>query len=210
MKLLLTILLAFSIFTIQGQDVMYDICPIKNSESVPNALVFDRDGKEVDLKSYIGKRPVVVVFYRGGWCPYCMRHLSALQEIKPQMDSLGFELIGITPDTYTKLDTSIKKGGDIDFQLFSDKNINAINAFGIGWKINDELYAKYKDSYGMDTEWWTGATHHVLPVPAVFIISNGEIQYQHVDPDYSKRLSPEILLSYIASINAAILEKGSN
>jgi peroxiredoxin len=198
-----TLLLALSILTfgqLYAQDEMYDICPLKNSEEIPSALVYTTSGEETDLKTYIGERPVVVVFYRGGWCPYCIRHLSALKEIKPQIDSLGFELIAITPDDFTHLDSSVTRTGGLDYQLFSDKNCAAINAFGIGWKITDELYTKYKEKYNMDIEWWTGRTDHILPVPSVFIIHEGEIRYQHVDPEYKKRLSPKILLSMIESI----------
>ena len=196
--LLLLSLLILSLSTF-GQDEMYDICPIKNSQNIPDAIVYDGKGSEVNLKKYIGERPVIVVFYRGGWCPYCTRHLSALNELKPQIDSLGYELIAITPDGFSKLDSSVVRSKGVGYQLFSDRDINAINSFGIGWKINDQLYKKYRDDYGMDIEWWTGTKNHVLPVPSVFIIKNGKIQFQHVDPDYSKRLSPEILLSLIKS-----------
>jgi len=194
--LLSLLILSHSTF---GQNEMYDICPIKNSQNIPDAIVYDGKGSEVNLKKYIGERPVILVFYRGGWCPYCTRHLSALNELKPQIDSLGYELIAITPDDFSKLDSSIVRSKGVGYQLFSDRDINAINSFGIGWKINDQLYKKYRDDYGMDIEWWTGTKNHVLPVPSVFIIKNGKIQFQHVDPDYSKRLSPEILLSLIKS-----------
>ena len=183
-----------------GQDVMYDICPIKNSEEIPKSIVFDTVGNKVELKEYIGRRPAVVVFYRGGWCPYCTRHLSALHEIKNEIKDLGFELIAITPDSFNRLDSSIVRGS-VDYTLFSDKDINAITNFGIGWNVSEKLYEKYKNQYGMDVEWWSGEKHHVLPVPAVFIIKDGEIQYQYVNPDYSKRLSPDVLLTLIKSIN---------
>ena len=195
--------LLFLLFiTVNGfsQEAMYNICPIKNSADIPNSEVFKSSGEKVDLKSYIGNRKVVLVFYRGGWCPYCMRHLSALQEVKEEIDQLGFELIAITPDDFSQLDTSLKRSNGIEYRLFSDKNIEAINAFGIGWKVNDELYAKYKNEYRMDLEWWSGTKHHVLPVPSVFIINEGKIQYQHVDPKYSQRLSSDVLLSFIKSI----------
>ena len=199
MKLpLILIALFVSIFSF-SQEEMYDICPIKNSEEVPSSAIYDVKGGKVDLKDYIGDRPAVVVFYRGGWCPYCTRHLSALQESKSEINELGFELIAITPDNFNKLDSSIVRG-DVDFTLFSDKDADAINKFGIGWEINDELYAKYKNDYKMDVEWWSGESHHILPVPAVFIIKNGKIQFQHVDPNYSKRLSASILLAYLNSI----------
>jgi peroxiredoxin len=200
MKTLLIVLSLFSADQLFGQEEMYDICPLKNSESIPSALVYSTTGEEIDLKTSIGEKPVVLVFYRGGWCPYCMRHLSALKEIKPQIDSLGFELIAITPDEFTHLDSSVTQVGGLDYQLFSDKNCNAIDAYGIGWKITDKLYTKYKEKYDMDIEWWTGTTDHILPVPSVFIIKDGIIRYQHVDPQYKKRLSPEVLLSMLESI----------
>ena len=196
MKLLLIIIALFvSIFSF-SQEEMYDICPIKTSEEIPSALVYDTAGGEIDLKNYIQDRPAVVVFYRGGWCPYCTRHLSALQEVKNDIFELGFELIAITPDNFNRLDSTIVRG-NVDYTLFSDKDINAIDGFGIGWKINDDLYSKYKNDYGMDVEWWTGEKHHVLPVPAVFIVKEGVVENQYVNPDYSKRLKPEVLLTMI-------------
>lgn len=213
MKSILVMLLIFTSLTVSfAQQEMYDICPVKNSEKIPSAIVYDSDGKEINIKDYISNKPAVVVFYRGGWCPYCIRHLSALGEAKEAIDKLGFELIAITPDDFTNLDISKEKSGGIDYKLFSDKDINAINAFGIGWKINEELYLKYKNSYNIDIEWWTGSKHHILPVPSIFVVKDGIIEYQHVNPKYSERLSPEILLSYLKSlkpIEKPVLETSS-
>ncbi|MDG1477829.1 MAG: peroxiredoxin-like family protein [Vicingaceae bacterium] len=200
MKFLTTLLSILLSLTLFSQKEMYEICPIKNSEEVPNVNLKNTKGETINLKKYIGKAPVVVIFYRGAWCPYCTRHLSALQEVKPQVDSLGFKLIAITPDNFTKLDSTKSRTKGLEYQLLSDQNLEAINAFGIGWKINDELYKKYKDSYGMDSEWWSGSKHHVLPVPAVFIIKDGKIQYQHVDPNYSNRLEPKLLLNLLKTV----------
>jgi len=194
-----TLVLFLIAFAVNGQEAMFDICPLKNSQAVPSATIYQRSGASLDLKEYIGERPVILVFYRGGWCPYCMRHLSALHEVKLQIDNLGYELIAITPDDFTRLDSSLVRSGNSDYTLFSDKEVNAINAFGIGWKVNDELYQKYKDKYNMDVEWWSGSKHHVLPVPAVFVVKEGKVIYQHVDPKYSQRLSPEILLSFLTA-----------
>ena len=183
-----------------AQQGMYDICPIKNSDSIPESLVYSQKGDTISLKNHIGNKPTIIVFYRGGWCPYCMKHLSALNEIKSKIDSLGFELVAITPDDFTKLDSSVVRSDNSDYTLFSDKDINAISDFGIGWQVTDELYLKYKNVYGMDLEWWSNSQQHILPVPAVFIVKDGIIQFQHVDPNYSKRLSPELLLALIKSL----------
>lgn len=177
---------------------MYDICPIKTGQEIPEAQIFDKDGEKVDLKNYIENKTVVIVFYRGAWCPYCIRQLSALSEIKPTLDSLGVELIAISADDYTKIDSSYTRSDADDYTLFSDKNVSAINAFGIGWKVDDDLYQKYKNQYGMDAEWWSGSKHHILPVPAIFVIVKGIIKHQYVNPNYSKRLSPKVLLSFVS------------
>ena len=200
MKLFFIPLFAILSSTAFGQDAMYDICPIKNAQRVPTATIYALSGEKTELQSYIGDKPAIVVFYRGGWCPYCMRHLSALGEIKDSIDKMGFELVGITPDDYSKLDTSITRSGVMDYTLFSDKDANAMQAFGIGWEVTEELYKKYKKDYNMDLEWWSGNTSHMLPVPAVFIIKDDIIQYQHVHPNYRKRLSPEILMVFLKAL----------
>ena len=201
MKSIITIALIFSQIILFGQDQMYDICPIKNSQEIPSAQIWNTDGEEIDLKEYVGDQASILVFYRGGWCPYCTRHLSALGQIKEQIDSLGFNLIGITPDDYTNLDSSIVRSENFDYALFSDKEANAMKAFGINWKIDDKLFAKYKEKYKLDVEWWSKSTHHMLPVPSIFIVKGGKIKLQHVDPKYSQRLSPELLLAMLKSID---------
>jgi len=196
MKKLILLSILFSNLAF-SQKAMYEICPIKNGQEVPRAQVINKDGKEVELKNYIGDRTVVVVFYRGAWCPYCTRQLSALSQIKSMLDSLSVELIAISADDYTKIDSSYIRSGAEEYVLFSDKNVSAINAFGIGWKVDDQLYQKYKTQYGMDAEWWSGSKHHVLPVPAIFVVEKSVIKHQYVNPNYSKRLSPKVLLSFV-------------
>ena len=199
MKAAITIGLIFSQILLYSQDQMYDICPIRNSQEVPSAKVWNTNGTEVDLKEFIGDKPSILVFYRGGWCPYCTRHLSALGQIKDQIDSLGFSLIGITPDDYTNLDSSLVRSENFDYTLFSDKEANAMKTFGINWEIDDELFKKYKEKYNLDLEWWSKSTHHMLPVPSVFIVKEGKIKFQHVDPKYQQRLSPELLIAMLKS-----------
>jgi len=183
-----------------SQDAMYEICPIKNSSEVPSALLWNVDGKKIDIKDIVTDKPTILVFYRGGWCPYCMRHLSALAEVKKEIDSLGFSIVGITPDDYTNLDSSITRSKNFDYTLLSDKEANAMKAFGIDWQVDSKLYEKYKNKYNLDLEWWSNSKHHLLPVPSVFIVKNGKIQLQHVDPKYSQRLSPKLLLAMIMSL----------
>jgi peroxiredoxin len=200
MKKSLFVLFALCLNVSFSQDAMYEICPVKNSSEVPSANLWDINGEKVDIKKVASQKPTILVFYRGGWCPYCMRHLSALAEVKNELDSMGYDLVGITPDDYTNLDSSITRSKEFDYTLLSDKEANAMDAFGISWEIDDKLYEKYKDKYGLDVEWWGDSKHHKLPVPSVFIIKEGKIQLQHVDPKYSQRLSADLLLAMLKSL----------
>ncbi len=181
---------------------MFDICPIKISDSIPESVIYRNIGDPINLKNYIAKKPTIIIFYRGGWCPYCMRHLSELNNIKSEIDSLGFELMAITLDDFTKPDSSVVRSDYSDYTLFSDKDITAISDFGIGWKGSDSLYNKYKNNYGLDMEWCNGSKKHILPGPSVFIVKQGLIQFQHVNPNYPKRLASELRLTMIKWLRA--------
>tara|TARA_B100000809_G_C15071622_1_gene506247 strand:+ start:497 stop:736 length:240 start_codon:yes stop_codon:yes gene_type:complete len=78
LKSILVFLLFMSTFSFSQQEV-YGICPIKNSDSIPESLVYSQNRDTVNLQNYVGANPTIIVFYRGVWCPYCMRHISALK-----------------------------------------------------------------------------------------------------------------------------------
>lgn len=196
LKLMLFFVLSANFNAVNAQDAT-DVCPIKNSSTIPAATVLDTNGTEINLQKYIGEGKVVLVFYRGAWCPYCTRHLSALHEVKNEMDSLGYELIAITPDEFNRLDSAAIRSDTKGFTLFSDSDFDAIKAFGLAWVVPQELHEKYKESYNIDIEWWSGGTTHMLPVPAVFVVKDGVIRYQHVDPNYRQRLAPNVLLEFL-------------
>lgn len=198
-KFFVLVTIIFASISAQAQGQMFDVCPMKVGESTPDSIrVTNVEGQQVIFKDLIKEDKVILVFYRGGWCPYCTRHLSALGQVKDKIDELGYTLYGITPDQFDSLGVSQVKSQS-DYQIFSDSKVELITAFGLGWKVDDKNYVKYRDRYGMDTEEWSGETHHILPVPAVYIIEKGVIQFNYVNPDYSIRLEPETLLAILKS-----------
>lgn len=192
--------LSFAPFLGFGQQEMFDVCPLKIGQKIPeNTKLIAMDGKSTTLKEAIGSKPTILVFFRGGWCPYCVQHLSALQEAKSEIEAAGFQIMAITPDTFDQLiksDTASKA----DFSLYSDAGAVNIKAFGLGWKVSDELYNKYKGQYGLDLETWSGSKEHILPVPAVFVLKDGIIQFEYVNPNYSVRLTAETLIAVLKSM----------
>ncbi len=163
-------------------------------QPIPNVELKTAEGKAFDLRAAAKEQPLVIIFYRGGWCPYCNAHLGQLQEIDPQLRELGYRIIAISPDLPKNLTASREKGG-LSYTLLSDTSIAAAKAFGIAFEVDTPMLEKLA-SYDIDIEAASGETHHLLPVPSVFMTgSDGNIEFAHANPDYKIRLAPEELLA---------------
>jgi len=120
--------------------------------------------------------------------------LGQLRKIESQLTELGYQIVAISPDKPEKLAASIAKQS-LTYTLVSDSEASGIKGFGIAFRINDETFESYK-KFKIDLEEYSGAKHHLLPVPAVFIIGKkGTILFQYVNPDYKVRLHPDVLLA---------------
>jgi peroxiredoxin len=162
---------------------------------VPAVAVRTDTGATVDLREALAAKPTVLIFYRGGWCPYCTRHLSALGEAETALREAGFQLFALSPDRPEKLRTK-PTHENLQYTLLSDSEMNAARSFGIAFKVEDALVAKYKSEYGIDLEGDSGQTHHLLPHPAVFIVDQaGIIRFAHVNADYKVRLTPDEIMT---------------
>lgn len=138
------------------------------------------------------RKPTVVIFYRGGWCPYCNTQLSDLHTIEPRLRARGFEIVFLSTDQPKLLYSSLK-AADIHYTLLSDNHLEAARAFHVAYHVNDATLAKMRE-YGVDLEASTGNAQHDLPVPSVFIIdTSGTIRYVYSNPDYKIRLGAEAL-----------------
>lgn len=169
--------------------------PAKAGEAVPPAAVLTVEGERVDLRAWLGGRPTVLIFYRGGWCPYCTKHLAALAEIEDELRAAGFQLVALSPDRPEKLRAKPSHAG-LGYALLSDRKAEAMRALGIAFRVEDALVATYKERYGIDLEADSGETHRLLPHPAVFVVdAAGVIRFAHVNPDYRVRLSGEDILA---------------
>jgi peroxiredoxin len=121
--------------------------------------------------------------------------LGQLRKIESQLTELGYQIVAVSPDKPEKLSASIEKQS-LTYTLVSDSEVTGIKRFGIAFHVSDQTVDTYKNQYKIDLEGDSGAKHHILPVPAVFIISKeGQVLFQYVNPDYKVRLYPEILLA---------------
>ena len=176
--------------------------PLLIGQPAPTASLQSIDGKTVSLAQVLAAKPAVVVFYRGGWCPYCNTQLSDLRKLVAPLKAKGVALIAISPDLPAELFKNVEKS-ELDYQLYSDAKVQAIEGFGIGFKLDAATLEKYA-GYGIDLEKSSGEQHHVLPVPAVFVLdAAGKIQFQYVNPDYRVRVSSAVILAALDNMLAA-------
>lgn len=173
-----------------------DIRPILVGQSVPELALRTVDGKLFDLNEAIRNKPTVLVFYRGGWCPYCITQLGQLAKIEAEIIKSGYQIIAISPDKSEKLAESINKHS-MNYQLLSDSSMAGAKGFGIAFKVDDATIEKYKE-YGIDLYSASGERHNLLPVPAIFVVGTDEvIKFEYVNPDYKVRLEADTLLSIL-------------
>jgi peroxiredoxin len=136
----------------------------------------------------------VLTFFRGGWCPYCNLHLAEMRHAEVQLKEMGFAVWFMSIDKPGVLVESLDEP-DIGYTLYSDAQISATRAFGLAFRVDDETVERYK-GLAIDLEEASGEEHHVLPVPATFIIGeNGMINFAYANPSYNVRLHPNVLLA---------------
>ncbi|HEX8835254.1 MAG TPA: peroxiredoxin-like family protein [Abditibacteriaceae bacterium] len=171
-----------------------DVRPVLIGSTLPKINLRDTMGKVFDLNASVAKKPAVLIFYRGGWCPFCNIHLAQLRETEEPLKKLGYNILAISPDSAAKLGETAANN-KLGYTLLSDSSMAASRALGIAFRLDDATAKKYRD-YGIDLEKSSGYTHHQLPAPAVFLVGrDGVIHFSYVNPNYQVRLAPEVLLA---------------
>lgn len=171
-----------------------DISPLLNGESIPAVILKDASGKAFDLNKAVADKPTILIFYRGGWCPFCSRQLAGLQEVAPGLEKSGYQLIAVSTDKPEGLKQAAMKE-KLGYTLLSDADMKASKLFGLAYKA-PAAYREMlpKTTGGMDTDL-------LLPVPSVFILDRkGVIHFEYINPDFKQRLNPEVLKVVAAQI----------
>jgi peroxiredoxin len=172
---------------------------LASGASAPDVTLMGALGQRVRLADELAKGPAVLIFYRGGWCPYCNLTLRAYQRLLPRIVALGASMIAITPETPDR-SLSTREKNALEFQVLSDPELRAAAAFGLAFELPPELHAWYLQS-GNDLRVINGGGKWSLPVPATYVIAqNGAILFAHVDADYRNRAEPERALAALQRV----------
>lgn len=171
-----------------------DVQPLLPGMAAPAFELRTADDQAYPFDPEKMERPVVVTFFRGGWCPYCNLHLSEMRHAEARLKELGFDVWFVSMDRPGVLVESLDEP-DIGYTLLSDSGLSASRGFGIAFQVEDATVERYK-GFGIDLEEASGEDHHVLPAPATFIIGqDGVINFAYVNPSYDVRLAPSVLLA---------------
>lgn len=177
----------------QVADSADAVTPLLNGQTVPDVTLKSAQGEDVSLHALVKQKPTVILFYRGGWCPYCNAQLAGFQKVEKDITGLGYQILAISPDSPERLQ---EQKFDTDYQvtLLSDAGLEAIRAFGIAFYMDEETSAKYRDWKGNIFPTLPGDDRIVLPAPAAYVLdTQGVIQFQYVNPNYKVRVDPQLM-----------------
>ena len=166
------------------------------NDKAPMFTAKDQNGNTISLAKMLQKGPVVIVFYRGEWCPYCNRQLSQLQDSASYITGKGASLVAVSPEKPESINKTISKT-KAAYPVLSDEGMKIMNSYQVTYTIDSATVNKYKN-YGIDFNDINGSNGEHLPVPAVYVINKkGIIQFVHFDPDYTKRASVKEIMTYL-------------
>jgi len=167
--------------------------------TVPDFSLPVATGAMVSLSALLTKGPVVLAFYRGGWCPYCSTELRALQAKLPEIMAAGATLVAISPQTP---DNSLSTAEELDlaFTVLSDEGNHVAESFGLVFELPESLREVYQ-GFGIDLPAANGDTTFRLPLPATYVIgADGIVAWRFADADYTKRAEPDDVIAILEAL----------
>ena len=185
--LLFSFLLIVSSFVFAQTETVYP-AGLKVGDIAPDFNAKDQNGKTVSLKQALKNGPVVMLFYRGQWCPFCNKQLSRFSDSLSQLTAKGASVLAITPENAENVKKTIEKT-KASFPVLEDEGLTIMKLYKVNFAVDENTITKYK-GYGIDFDKANGSNGANLPVPATYIIGqNGKIKYVFFNTDYRKRAS---------------------
>lgn len=169
--------------------------PLAVGATAPAVTVTSPDGTSFDLGAALVEKPTLLLFYRGGWCPYCNRELGELAEFEPKFTALGYQIIALSTDAPAGLSPTAAKN-KVAYRLLSDRAMTAASAFGVAFRVDAATQKKYA-GYKIDLAPVPGEPDaRWLPVPTAYIIGRDRvIRFAYSNPDFKVRVPAAELLA---------------
>lgn len=190
---------AVDTFVSRLQDAEAGALAPKIGERLPSFVLPDQKGKLVTLENLLQAGPLIVVFLRGHWCPYCRITAGALSEIQAQANALAAHIVAITPESRAfaeRLDTDSRSA----YPILADLDNGYAMSINLAIWV-DETMSSMIAGAGWDIPTYQGNDAWILPIPAAFVVGrDGKIAARYVNPDYRERADLEQILSALREI----------
>lgn len=171
-----------------------DVRPLLPGMKAPQFELHDVNGNLISVNPEKLEKPVIMTFFRGGWCPYCNLHLAELRHAEEELLAMGFDVWFLSTDKPELLLES-QEAPETDYTIYSDAKLDAAKKFGIAFQVNKNTIRRYQ-GFGIDLKATSGESHQALPAPATFLIgTDGIINFMYTNPDYKVRLHPDVLIA---------------
>jgi peroxiredoxin len=183
----------------QGIQAVVDAGVLERAKNVgdeaPNFTLKNANGESVNLKTQLKNGPVILMWYRGGWCPYCNLTLKSMQDHLAQFTAAGAQLIALTPELPDS-SLSTKEKNNLQFEVLSDLKNTIAKQYGVVFTLTPEVAKKYQEGFGLHQ--YNGDESNELPLAATYIIgTDGKIKYAFLDADYRNRAEPAEILKHL-------------
>lgn len=163
-------------------------------EKAPLISGVDQFGKNINSEAILNNSKILLLFYRGNWCPYCKKHLKELQKNLESLTKKGYYVVVVTPEKSEKV-AKTTKDVKAKFSILHDADNKIMNDYKVAFGVNDVTVPKYLHIIKKKLAEHNVEKNNVLPVPATYIIGkDGKVTYVHYNPDYTKRVSIDEIL----------------
>jgi peroxiredoxin len=167
-------------------------------DKAPNFTLNNALGEPVSLYNELTNGPVILIWYRGGWCPYCNITLHYLQERLPDFQAAGATLLALTPELPDKSLSTAEKH-NLEFVVLSDVGNTIAKQYGVVFQLTPDVAKMYDDAFDMNS--YNGDESNELPLAATYVIDkNGTIQYAFLDADYRNRAEPDDIIAALETL----------
>lgn len=166
---------------------------------LPSFTLRDEQGVEVTREDLLAHAPVVLSFYRGGWCPYCNLQFAALAVALPAIEEQGARLVAVSPQT-PDASLTTRERNELPFSVLSDVGNVLARKLGLVHRLSDDVKALY-DGWGFDTDGANDGHGDELPLPATFVVDgDGVVRWRFVDADYRRRAEPDDVVAALREL----------
>ena len=169
-------------------------------DEAPDFELPDAWGSAFRLTTALARGPVVLSFYRGGWCPFCNLEFKALRDALPEMRALGATLVAVSPQDLAHSRETVSDLG-LDFPVLSDQGNKLSRQYGLLMTLDDELRPVYRE-WGINLAEANADESNELPVPATYVIDRQSIiRAAYVEKDYTRRMEPTQIINTLKAFS---------